>query len=140
MKPSKCPAPARGTAPRKNGFLILVVEDDQDHRDALTNLLEEEGYEVVSADDGRRALEQMGSGWRPNAILLGLRMHLENRWEFRRELARLPHSSGTPVILMCGGNLRPEDLAGCSAWITKPVHGPDLLRKLKLVTRRPTAL
>ena len=125
----------RDRAPRKNGITILLVEDDQDHRDALTQLIEEGGYDVVSANDGLQAMERMRWGLRPNAILLDMRMHVMNGWEFRRELGRDPAYSRTPVIVMSGGALRPMDLAGCADWISKPVHGPDLLKKLELCTR-----
>src|SRR5687767_4245279 len=64
-------------APRKkNGILILVVEDDQDHRESLTHLLELEGYEVNSANDGLHAIERLRWGMRPQAILLDMRMHV----------------------------------------------------------------
>jgi CheY-like chemotaxis protein len=61
-----------------------------------------------------------------------------NGWEFRRELGRDPGYSGTPVVIMSGGHLRPSDLAGCADWISKPVHGPSLLQKLERCTRQTT--
>jgi CheY-like chemotaxis protein len=138
------PKAARGGSrgdrvPRKNGLVILLLEDDQDHRDALTYLLEEAGYEVASATDGLQGMERMRWGLRPNAILLDMRMHVMNGWEFRRELARDPACSGTPVVIMSGAPFRPADLVGCADWISKPVDGPELLRKLERCTRLVTS-
>lgn len=125
-------------APGKNGILILLVEDDQDHREALTYLLEEEGYEVSSAGEGLEAMERIRWGMRPNAIILDMRMHVMNGWEFRRELSRDPGYRSTPVLIMSGAPLRPEDLAGCAGWIPKPVKPADLLKKLAQITRVST--
>jgi two-component system chemotaxis response regulator CheY len=121
-------------APGKNGIQILLVEDEQDHREALTILLEEEGYEVSSATDGLEAIERIRWGMRPNAILLDMRMHVMNGWEFRRELGKDPGYRSTPVLIMSGAPLRPEDLSGCAGWIPKPVQAADLLKKLAQIT------
>jgi CheY-like chemotaxis protein len=122
---------------QKGGLQILVVEDDPDHRAALTAMLEEEGYEVTSADNGMQAIERLRWGLRPAAILLDMRMHGMNGWEFRRELGRDPAYSSTPVLIMSGGPLKAEDLVGSADWITKPVNREELLEKLEKCTRKP---
>src|SRR5688572_22496613 len=109
------------SAPKKDGIQVLVVEDDQDHREALTSLLEQAGYEVIAVSDGLQAMEQLRWGLRPKVILLDMRMHVMNGWEFRRELSRDPAYASTPVLIMSGGPLKPADLTGCAGWIVKPV-------------------
>lgn len=122
-------------ASKSAGILILVVEDDPDHRQALTSVLMEGGYEYVAVSDGLQALERLRWGLRPAAILLDMRMHVMNGWEFRRELSRDPAYASTPVIVMSGGPLKPDDVAGCAGWITKPVDRTELLKKLQDCTR-----
>jgi len=125
--------------PEKKGIQVLVIEDDQDHRIAVVRVLEDQGYEAIAACDGLQALERLRWGLRPNAILLDMRMHVMNGWEFRRELSRDPAFSSTPVLIMSGAPLRPDDLAGCAGWIAKPVSCPELLKKLEQCTRSSNA-
>jgi CheY-like chemotaxis protein len=115
---------------KSGGILILVVEDDPDHRKALTSMLQEGGYDVEAVNDGLQAIERLRWGVRPKAILLDMRMHVMNGWEFRRELGRDPGYSSTPVLIMSGGPLKPADLVGCADWIAKPVDKAELLRKV----------
>ena|SRR5688572_27964230 len=120
---------------KSGGILILVVEDDADHCKALTSMLSEGGYEVAAVNDGLQALERLRWGLRPSAILLDMRMHVMNGWEFRRELSRDPAFASTPVLIMSGGPLKPEDLVGCAGWITKPVDKTELLKKIEECAR-----
>lgn len=123
---------------QEGGTQILVVEDDPDHRKALTEMLEQEGYQVTSAGEGSQAIEKLRWGLRPAAILLDMRMHVMNGWEFRRELEKDPALPSIPVLIMSGGPLKPKDLAGCADWITKPVNKEELLKKLEQATRKPS--
>ena len=54
--------------------LLLVVEDDADVAGTLTEFLEDEGFSVTVAQNGKQALEQLRAGLRPVAILLDLLM------------------------------------------------------------------
>ena len=111
--------------------LVLVVEDDADHMAALTSMLNEEGYEVAAAADGLQAMEQLRWGLRPAVILLDMRMHVMNGWEFRRELSREPGCAATPVLILSGGPLKSEDLAGIAGWLAKPVVKTELLKSIE---------
>lgn len=80
---------------------VLVVEDDLNIRETLRLLLETEGYEVVTAENGAHALQVVGSGGRPCLILLDLFMPVMDGFEFLRRLR--VHSDGSlaglPVVL-----------------------------------------
>ena len=65
--------------------LVEVVDDDADIRESLRELLEEEGYAVATAADGREALEQMTQK-HPCVVLLDLMMPEMNGWEVLREM------------------------------------------------------
>src|SRR5688572_24980484 len=119
------------TPSKTSGNLILVVEDDPDHLKALTSMLMDGGYEVAAAANGLQAMERLRWGLRPRVILLDMRMHVMNGWEFRRELSRDPALSSTPVLIMSGGPLKAEDLVGCAGWIVKPVTRVELFEKVK---------
>jgi CheY-like chemotaxis protein len=75
---------------------VLIVDDDEDIRNTITDILELRGYQVSAAADGREALERLRNGLRPGVILLDLMMPIMNGWEFleatrgRAEIARIP--------------------------------------------------
>src|SRR5947199_10611354 len=62
---------------------ILIVEDDPALREALAQVLSDEGYELFSARDGLEAVNCLKKGNRPDVILLDLSMPVVNGWEFR---------------------------------------------------------
>src|SRR5690348_5406718 len=61
---------------------ILVVEDDDDVRDAMVQVLEAEGYDAIPASDGEDALGRLEAGLAPCLILLDLMMPRMDGWQF----------------------------------------------------------
>jgi CheY-like chemotaxis protein len=117
---------------------ILVVEDEPDVRDALTVLLESEGYEVAAAAEGREALGRLRAAHhpgRPRLILLDLMMPVMDGFEFRVQQLQDPEIADIPVIVFSGGGDldRKAGLLAPDAWVAKPVDPPRLLA---LVRRR----
>ncbi len=86
---------------RGAGAAILIVEDDAEVRDALTEILRAEGFTVLAADEGRKALE-LTQIWRPAVILLDLAMEgMDGRAFLEAKRAR-PTIAEIPVIVMTG--------------------------------------
>jgi CheY-like chemotaxis protein len=81
---------------------ILVVEDLDDHRELLTQVLLDLGYAVTSAVNGRAALELIRDGLRPALVLLDLLMPVMDGAKFLVDLRAHadPHLAGIPVVLM----------------------------------------
>jgi len=79
---------------------ILVVDDDADILTLVEAVLSEEGYEVVTAHDGRAALEDMRAGQTPNLILLDLAMPIMSGWEFIQQLNESKLAPDTPIVVM----------------------------------------
>ena len=80
---------------------VLVVDDDRDIRDVLTDALEAEGYEVVTAADGQEALNWLRSGVeRPCIILLDLMMPKMDGIQFRTELLNDAVLTHIPVVVL----------------------------------------
>ena len=61
---------------------IMVIEDDADLRDTLKDLLEMEGFRVVTASNGQEGLRQIEQNGQPCLILLDLMMPVMNGWEW----------------------------------------------------------
>jgi len=78
---------------------VLVVDDDQDMRDVLTDVLQYEGYLVSSAANGSQALKEAQTN-PPQLILLDLMMPVMSGWQFRAAQLLDPVLSRVPVVVM----------------------------------------
>jgi CheY-like chemotaxis protein len=103
--------------------LVLVVEDDIDICTVIKLSLEAEGYQVVTAGDGRAALTQ-AEQLRPDAILLDIMLPEVDGWEVIRALKIKPGTSEIPVVMMTAYANRQDRvrgaLAGAERYLTKP--------------------
>ena len=80
---------------------VLVVEDDREVRDAITEVLADHEYKAVPASNGAEALEQLRAGSvMPCLILLDVMMPTMDGWAFRAEQQRDPSVKDIPVILL----------------------------------------
>jgi DNA-binding response OmpR family regulator len=80
---------------------VLVVDDDRDIRDVLTDALEAEGYTVVTAADGQEALDWLRSRVaKPCVILLDLMMPRLDGIQFRTEVLNDPELACLPVVVL----------------------------------------
>src|SRR6478672_9494529 len=75
---------------------VLVVDDDPDILDALSEILEVEGYKVQRARNGREALQRIEQDM-PDLVLLDLMMPVMDGWEFARSLAP---GARPPIIVL----------------------------------------
>jgi two-component system chemotaxis response regulator CheY len=110
------------------GRHILVVEDDSDLREAIRSVLEDDGFEVTSSDDGDDALEKLRSGGL-RLVLLDLGLKRMSGREFMANQEREPDLRRTPVVLLSGE----ADLStvarrlGAVGHLQKPFDAEDLL-------------
>jgi CheY-like chemotaxis protein len=106
---------------------ILVVDDDADIRESLSDLLSDEGYRVRAAGNGKEALELLRQTAAPCMILLDLMMPVMNGWQFVAEKSGDPALSGIPVwIITAAGDAHPPP-PGVSGVLRKPFRLSDLL-------------
>jgi CheY-like chemotaxis protein len=119
--------------------LIMLVEDDAELRDALGGALEEEGYAVVLASNGRQALDRLKTLPLPNVILLDLLMPVMNGWEFCKHTKADPAVAGIPIVAMSGAVSRDPAspyFIDVNDFVKKPINLKDLLGKLPKYTAR----
>jgi CheY-like chemotaxis protein len=112
---------------------ILIVEDDFDIREALTQILEEEGYVVRGAANGREALDVANEGAAPKLILLDLMMPVMNGWQFRAEQLKDPKLASVPVLVISADpQVHPKAASlGVAGVLKKPIALDDLLQAVK---------
>ena len=110
--------------------LILVVEDFDDAREMYRDYLEYSGFRVLTACDGREAIEQARSA-QPDLILMDLSLPGIDGWEATRLLKSDPVTHHLPVVALSAhamateGNRARE--AGCDGFIAKPCLPSDLV-------------
>jgi two-component system, cell cycle response regulator DivK len=111
---------------------ILIVEDNADSRDMLTTVLAAEGYEVITAEDGRAGLE-LALAEHPNIILTDIQMPNLDGVEMIRHLRSMPAVAEVPVLVMtafASGSISDAMRAGANHGMRKPLDLNGLLRAL----------
>ncbi len=83
-----------------DALTVLIVDDDEAIRDGVADLLEDEGYRVATASDGRAALDQLQNGLRPSVIVLDLMMPGMDGWDFRRHQLEDDELKTIPVVVI----------------------------------------
>jgi two-component system, chemotaxis family, chemotaxis protein CheY len=115
--------------------LLLVVEDDTDVSEALSDVLREAGYRTLWAADGLEAILILRAGARPDAILLDLMMPRMNGFDFREAQRADPDIAGIPVILVTAmrGGERAAVSIEAAAYVAKPARVDELLAAVTAV-------
>jgi CheY-like chemotaxis protein len=113
----------------KEGACILIVDDHAPLREALAEVLELEGYQVVAARDGLEAFELLERGAPPDLILLDLMMPFVDAWEFRRWQQARPALAQIPIVVVTGLDNPAQKAASIGAvdYLVKPVTREVLL-------------
>ena len=113
---------------------ILVIDDDQDIRDALASALRSGGYGVLCAANGLEALPFLRPGaGAPSLVILDLMMPVMDGWEFRARQLQDAGARAIPVIVLsAGGNVEKKaQNLGASGWLRKPVKLQVLLETVR---------
>jgi CheY-like chemotaxis protein len=109
----------------------LVVDDDPDIRQTLTEILVDEGYAACTAGDGIEALSILRSD-RPTAlVVLDLTMPVMDGHQFLAEQRRDVALAGIPVVVITAGVKRRSEDLGVAAVIAKPFSVAELLSKIE---------
>ena len=116
---------------------VLVVDDDDGVRTAVADVLELEGYEVITASNGVEALEQVRTA-RPDAVVLDLMMPVMDGWTFMEHCRREEVCAETPVLVMSAYRNLTETAPnlGAKACIAKPFDLGVLLGAVERLVRR----
>lgn len=119
--------------PRKKLGPILIVDDDPDLRDTLSELLQEAGYAVMTAANGSEALVALQLSQRPALILLDLSMPIMSGPSLCAELSKDPQLDRIPLVLLSGSDRLAREVGriDADAFLSKPVEANRLLGTIR---------
>lgn len=114
---------------------VLVAEDDMTTREMFRRMLEKEGWEVATAENGKIALERVAIH-QPDLILLDLMMPEMDGFQFLTELRQHPQWRSLPIVVITAMDLTPTDRLRLNGSVEQVLqkgsyHRDDLLREVK---------
>jgi DNA-binding response OmpR family regulator len=116
----------------------MIVDDDPIHRSITRSALEDAGYSIVEAVDGVDALNRLDKA-APALVVLDAVMPNMDGFELCRRLRAGATTQNLPVLMATGlddqASIASAYDAGATDFITKPVDGPTLVRRIRYLLR-----
>jgi len=114
--------------------LILVVEDQEDNRRIMRDLLASAGYEVIEAVTGEEGVS-LAESHLPDLILMDIRLPGLDGYEATRQIKSKPALRQIPIIVVTSYALSGDEVkafeVGCDAYVPKPFSPRELLAKMR---------
>jgi two-component system cell cycle response regulator DivK len=115
---------------------ILIVEDNEENRDALSRRLQRRGFDVLIAEDGNVGMEKAQTE-KPDLILMDMNMPELDGWEATRQLKAMDATRDVPIIALTAhamaGDRERALQVGCADYHSKPVELPKLLAQIEAI-------
>lgn len=113
---------------------ILVVEDQEDLRGVLRDLLTGSEYDMIEAEDGAIGVEK-AKAEKPDLILMDIQMPVLDGYDATRQIKADPNLRTVPVIAISSFAMKGDEekavAAGCDCYVTKPYSPMQLLRLIR---------
>ena len=113
---------------------ILVVEDQEDNRQILRDLLTSGGFDMIEAENGEEAITAAETN-KPDLILMDIQLPLLDGYEATRRIKANPELTAIPIIVVTSYALSGDEekarRAGCDDYVAKPFSPRELLAKIK---------
>jgi two-component system, cell cycle response regulator DivK len=112
---------------------ILMVEDTEDNRQIIRDLMESVGYDLIEAEDGAAGVA-MAAKHRPDLILMDIQLPVMDGYEACRRIKANPDLRHIPIIAVTSYALSGDETktkaAGCDGYVAKPFSPRQLLAKM----------
>jgi two-component system cell cycle response regulator DivK len=119
---------------------ILVVEDQEDNRRIIRDLLMSAGYELIEALDGAEGV-RLAESERPDLILMDIQLPVLDGHEATRRIKQNPELRHIPIVVVTSyalsGDEQKATAAGCDAYVAKPFSPRQLLATLRKFLPEP---
>jgi two-component system, cell cycle response regulator DivK len=113
---------------------ILVIEDTEDNRQIIRDLLSSVGYELIEAVDGLQGVA-LAQKERPDLILMDIQLPEIDGYEATRRIRAIPELAKVPIIAVTSYALSGDEAktreAGCDGYVAKPFSPRQLLAKIR---------
>jgi two-component system cell cycle response regulator DivK len=113
---------------------ILVIEDTEDNRQIVRDLLTSVGYELIEAVDGAEGVA-MAQTYRPDLILMDIQLPVIDGYEATRRIRAVPELARVPIVAVTSYALSGDEAkaraAGCDGYMAKPFSPRRLLAKIR---------
>lgn len=113
---------------------VLVIEDHEDNRRIMRDLLTSKGYEVIEAVNGLKGVDAAET-YHPDLILLDIQLPGIDGYEVTRRIKANPNLQKIPIIVVTSYAMSGDDVkafeAGCDAYVAKPFSPRVLLAKIR---------
>jgi two-component system cell cycle response regulator DivK len=113
---------------------ILLIEDNEQNRYLATFLLQQHGYQVVTARDGFQGIE-LAQACSPSLILLDIQLPVLDGYGVARALRRIEALRATPIVAVTShamvGDREKSLAAGCTGYIEKPIDPDTFVSEIK---------
>jgi len=113
---------------------ILVVEDMEDNRRILRDLLTSAGFELIEATDGEKGVA-MAAQHHPDLILMDIQLPIVDGYEATRRIKANPGLRDIPIIAVTSYALSGDEAktaaAGCDGYVAKPYSPRQILSKIR---------
>jgi CheY-like chemotaxis protein len=119
------------------GQYILVVDDDNDFREAICEVLGGAGYPVQQAENGELALKRVADE-APGIVLLDLKMPVLDGWGVMERMRGDARSSAIPILILSAYGFEWEaELLGAQGYIPKSVGMDEILERVRKAAGPP---
>ena len=113
---------------------ILVVEDQEDLRGVLRDLLTSSGYEMLEAADGQAGVDK-AKAEKPDLILMDIQMPVMDGYDATRQIKADPDLKPIPIVAVSSFAMKGDEekarASGCDHYITKPYSPMQLLKTVR---------
>ena len=118
---------------------VLVIDDSKTELMALTDILQRQGMQVRTAENGEDAMKRLAED-KPDLILMDVVMPGQNGFQLTRAISRDPRYADVPIIMCTSKNQETDRVwgmrQGARGYITKPVDAAELQAKIAALYRR----
>jgi twitching motility two-component system response regulator PilH len=112
---------------------VLVVDDSKTELMALSEILQKQGMQVRTAENGEEAMKRLAED-KPDLILMDVVMPGQNGFQLTRAISRDPLYADVPIIMCTSKNQETDRVwgmrQGARGYITKPVDAAELQAKI----------
>jgi len=113
---------------------ILVIEDVEDHLEIVKLILEQHGYNVLTASNGKLGIDSIRNN-KPGLVILDVMLPEINGYEVCKLSKADPSTKSIPIIMLSVRS-NPEDVeagysSGANEYMTKPFNLEELIKKVK---------